>query len=313
VDEKGSLLAACRETGTPYSRAWEWIAKIERKLGVRVVEAKRGGVKGGGMRLTQFGRELLDRYRRAAEKYGIPLGRKIETVVMPELSIMGSHDPILELIVDKLKERGVKDVEVSWIGSAGGLASLMVGDADVAGVHLFDPETGEYNTPYLSRYWLEDRVVVYRGYMREIGFVYRRDLNVKSFKDLVEKKLRFINRNLGSGTRILIDYLIEKELGVEGRKSIEGYGWEVKTHVEVCRAIAEGEADVGVALRYCANLYGLGFTRLTWEWYDFAVSKASLEKKAVKEFIYIIKEELGDIIRGIEGYRLTERSGKVLR
>jgi len=312
IDEKGSLLAACREMKISYSRAWEWIAKVERELGARIVEAKRGGVRGGGMKLTEIGRKLLDEYQTVARRYGFtPIGF-IGEVKMPELSIMGSHDPVLELIVEKVKRRGVEDIEVSWIGSAGGLASLMIGDADIAGIHLFDPKTGEYNLSYLDRYWLKNRVTIYRGYMREIGFVYKGELSIESFREIVDKKLRFINRILGSGTRILIDYLIEKELGPRGRELIKGYEWEVRTHLDVCRAIAEGKADVGVALKYCADLYGLNFTRLTWEWYDFAVSKTSLEKKSVKEFIYVVREEMKDIVRGIKGYKVVEESGRIL-
>ncbi|RLE69865.1 MAG: hypothetical protein DRJ37_07380 [Thermoprotei archaeon] len=312
VDEKGSLLAACRETGIPYSRAWDWIAKVERELGTKIVETKRGGVKGGGMKLTNIGKELLNRYEITARKYGFSPKGVVIGVKMPELSVMGSHDPLLELIVKRIKNRGVEDVEISWIGSAGGLASLMIGDADIAGIHLLEPETGEYNLPYLDRYWLKNRVVVYRGYMREIGLVYRRELSVRSFREIVDKKLRFVNRILGSGTRILINYLVEKELGPRGGELINGYDWEVRTHLDVCRAIAERKADVGVALKYCADLYGLGFTRLKWEWYDFAISKASLKKKSVKEFIYIIREELKDIVSGVNGYKVAGESGEVL-
>ena len=320
IDKKGSLLAACRETGFPYSRAWEWIMKLEKVLGLKIVEAKRGGARRGGMKLTEAGKTLLRKYMEAAIKYKRIEAKGIGTIKakLPELAFMGSHDPLVEIIIEKLEKAGLKDVEISWIGSAGGLASLMIGDADVAGVHLLDPETGKYNVTYLPKYWLENKVVVYRGYMRELGFVYRKGFKIKSFLDVIEKDLRFINRNTGSGTRILIDYLIEKLAAKKERKKayitvlIKGYDNEVKTHTEVCRRIAEGKADVGVALRYVAELYGLSFTSITWEWYDFVVSKGSLNREAVKTFINVIEEQLDELIQGMVGYKTTKESGEIL-
>jgi len=311
VDKRGSLLSASRALGIPYSRAWELISKIERLMGERVIETKRGGRGGGGAKLTEFGRRLLNEYvSKVREVVG---SIDVDELQVGECDVVyaGSHDLQLESLIGEL--RGFGDcVEVHWVGSAGGLASIMLNDADFAGVHLLDPDTRTYNKPYLSRYWLEDRVVLVRGYARELGLVYRRDVRLNSLEDLVNYRL--INRSPGSGTRVFLDLLLEelaKKMGVSRREltsRIPGYDVEARTHLEVASAIARGEADVGVATRWAAEYYGLEFMRLTWENFDFVISKQSLKKPAIKNFIRLL--------RGLEprypGYMRLKNTGRVL-
>ncbi len=212
IEETGSLLTASRIVGVSYSRAWNWIANLEKVLGEKIINPYRGGVGGGGSRLTELGKEILKTYFEY-EKILLGSTPKIEAreIIRPKLAIMGSHDILLEHIVGLLrKKEGLRDIEVAWIGSTGGLASLMLSEADIAGTHLYDEKTGEYNTPFLGRYWLEKRVIVYRGYVREIGWVYRRD-TVFDLGKLFSGELRFINRNLGSGTRVLLDNVLRRE------------------------------------------------------------------------------------------------------
>jgi len=318
VEECGSILAASKAIGIPYSSAWELISRAENILGVKLLERKRGGVRGGGARLTEEGRALLRLYRKYLE--GIKwIQESTSYIVVPDLHIVGSHDPLLSVIARYLESKRGLSVEISWVGSAGGLSLLMIGEGDVATSHLYDPQTRMYNITYLRNYWLEDRVVVIRGYQRELVLGFRPELDIRCFLDVVIQGYRFVNRNLGSGTRMYIEYLIEqcaKELGTsvrEVRRRIIGYGREVKTHEEVARAIVSGEADVGVLLRYVAERYGLKYIHLTWEWYDFVVPVQKLRKKSVEQLIELLESsELERLIKGYSGYRITEETGNVV-
>ena len=319
VERRGSLLSACRAVGAPYSRTWERITWMERLLGARVLEARRGGVGGGGARLTRLGKLLLQRYREASRELesGLPA---LKSKGLPDLVIAGSHDPALELLLGILRRRSRElDVEVAWLGSAGGLAALMLGDAHIAGSHLLDPESGLYNTPFLKRYWLEGRVYVVRGYQRELGLVYRPGTEVSSVSELLEGRLRLINRNPGSGTRVFLDHLLRQaalDKGLEAGeipRRVRGYGHEVRTHVEVARGVASGEGDVGVAVRYAAELYGLNFTRLAWESYDFIIPKTAIRMSPVKLFLETLRSErFRSVLGRLPGYRVSKGFGSII-
>ncbi len=319
IDRGGSILSASRILKIAYSRAWEAIARAERLLGVRLVEPRRGGRSGGGARLTAAGRKLLELY---LEEYRRLLGRRLAVeearIEAPELVYAGSNDLLLEHVFGLMRARGVGSIEVAWIGSAGGLSLLMLGEADLAGIHLYDPETGEYNAPYISRYWLENRVVLVRGYERELGFASR-----KAFEDPVEAivsgRAKLINRNLGSGTRVRLDCLLKERSAELGKpfseliRSIRGYGEEVKTHLDVVRAIASGRADIGLTIRWMAEKYGLNFKPIGWEKFDFAIPVESLKRKPVKAFLKALaSEELRGLVKGLSGYRIGNDSGRIV-
>ncbi|RLG39644.1 MAG: hypothetical protein DRO05_08275 [Thermoproteota archaeon] len=323
IEKYGSLLEASRRSGVPYSRAWEGIAKLERILGSKVIEPRRGGRGGGGTKLTKLGKTVLLEYRKVramvdkcVEGYA---GRTFVQRGVPDLVVAGSNDHALEILIGILREGHPDlDVEIAWIGSAGGLASLMLEEADIAGVHLLDPETGTYNIPYLEKYWLKGRVRVIRGYKREIGIVSRPENRVTDLALLFEGKLKFINRNLGSGTRVLLECLLKKKarergMNVSAFKRIKGFEREVRTHLEVARAVARGEADVGVALRYVAHVYGLSFTPLTWEDYDFVLLESRISKNSVKAFISTLRsDEFRESLEKIPGYRVPPDMGDVI-
>jgi len=323
IEQRGSLLTACRVVGVPYARTWERLARIEEIFGKKLLEAKRGGLGGGGARLTELGKELLKLYLDAETKLGAPLRATPETKVarsMPDLAVMGSNDPALEVLIGILKAKKPDiDIEVSWLGSAGGLAALMMGDAHVAGVHLLDPMTGKYNLPFLSRYWLEDRAVIVRGYQRELGLAFRHDTNVSGISDLLNRNLRLVNRNPGSGTRTLLDHLLKQaalDKGIDPAdvpRLVRNYDREVKTHFEVAKEIATGAADVGMTVRYAAELYGLRFMRIVWEWYDLAVLKEAMRRETVRELIKLLtSKEFMQAIRRMKGYRTTSETGKIV-
>ncbi len=280
IEERGSILAAARILGIPYSRLWERLARAARLLGGPLVEARRGGPRGGGARLTPLGREVLARFRRAYEALtGIPFqaprARGIEG--REGLVYAGSNDILLQRILGELHSSGVA-VEAYWLGSLGGVASVILGDADVAGLHLLDPDTGEYNWPYVKASSGAAHLALVRGYRRRVGFASRDPITVKeAVEGLISGRLRLANRPRGAGTRVLLEKLLGDALksrglppepgGLAGR--VRGWGFEVKTHLEAAEAVARGDADVALVIEPAARILALHFQPVTWEWFDF--------------------------------------------
>lgn len=290
IDETGSILSAAKKLGLSYSRAWSYVAKAERALGVKLVEARKGY--GGGAELTREGRTLLSRYLEFVERR---LGGLEELAGgLCDFVYAGSSDPFMEYLLDRLKEEGFC-VEARWVGSTAGLMMVASGLADVAGTHLFDPLTEDYNVPYIERLGLSTSLVLHKGYMRSIGFVYGRDVGFSGLEDLL--RFRIVNRNAGSGTRALLEHLLDKlafKLGASKRvvaQRLEGYLTEVSTHQEAARRVAEGEADIGLAVAAAAEAYGLQFRQVALERFDVAVSRKSLNKPAVRRLLELIRRE----------------------
>ncbi len=221
-----------------------------------------------------------------------------------DLYIIGSHDIGLDRLIPLLGY----NVKVINVGSLEGLRSVTRGEADIAGIHLVDEETGEYNIPYLERYNVRNAVLV-RGYMREQGLIVAKGNphNIRSLEDVISRGLTIVNRNRGSGTRVLLDMKLKEIARSKGLKfeelvaKIKGYYYEARTHTAVAAAIAQGRADVGVGVRVAAELYNLDFISLGWEYYDFLIPKAKLGKHQVKSFI--------NMLRSVEARRELEKLG----
>ena len=320
IKEKGSILAACRAMGIPYSRGWEMIARLERALGFKVIEATRGGVRRGGTRLTEAGEQLLKVYFEKYEKLAGKREEVLKEAREPDIVVAGSHDPVLEELLEKFREDvSEADIEVSWIGSAGGLSSLMLSEADIAGTHLYDEKTGAYNIPFLERYWLEDKVVVIRGFERSIGFAYHPSIEFRGLDDILESRVRVVNRILGSGTRTYFDILLKKRAAEKKidpsliPRLVKGYSLEVKTHYDVAKTILDGKADVGLTLKYIAEKYGLNYVHIQWENYDLVVHLNSLNKKYVKKLLdYLKSPQAVNTIKTAKGYRLPLNYSKLI-
>ena len=235
-----------------------------------------------------------------------------------DLGFIGSHCPGADLLLSILRKRGEFRVVRINVGSLGGFEAIRSGEADVAGVHALDPETGEYNVGFLEGYSLKGVARLVRGYKRVQGLIVARGnpKGIKGIEDLLRKDVRFVNRNRGSGTRILLDFLIGRLASKEGlpveelRKRINGYDFERKTHSGVAEAVLRGEADVGLGIEYVARIKGLDFIPLTTERYDFLVRIDRLDKHSVKLFLQILKSE--EFIRQLSempGYLVDESIG----
>jgi len=314
LDSVNSLLEASRSLGIPYSRAWEYIAKLERTLKVDIIRVRRGG-RGGSLELTPEGLEVVRFVKRNIRGVVGPLSSFYDV----DVHIAGSDDMLLSSIVGIMKRDYEMNILYSRIGSLRGLFSLLMGDSHIAPIHLIDPDSGEYNISYVRRLGLEGLTYIMFGYYREVGFIYRKNISVESVGDIIENNYRIVNRCKGSGIRILLDKLLREyaeELG-EGLGDIinrvRGYGDEVETHKEAVSRIVEGHADVTLGLRVDASVSGLEFRPLRWESFDFIINKGFVESEKWGDFHGLFKNLVIKLVGSIEGYRLSERFGDLMR
>ncbi len=238
-----------------------------------------------------------------------------------DVSVIGSHCLGLELILSELRSKG-HYVKTVFLGSTGGFKAVSRKEADISGVHALDPETGQYNIPFMERFSLRGKAILVRGYIREQGFIVQRGnpKDIRSIRDLLERDdLTIINRNKGSGTRILFDSLLRKEAKEEGIpfnelvKRIKGYWNEAKSHSAVAAAVYYGIADVGIGIKTAARLYDLDFIHLADERYDFLVRRDSAGKPAVRDFMSLLTEPR--IRRGLEeldGIKVNDDMGRII-
>ncbi|MBI4881228.1 MAG: molybdopterin biosynthesis protein [Planctomycetes bacterium] len=229
------------------------------------------------------------------------LSRDIEA---KDLVFIGSHCVGLDVLVAALRRRGYTARIIS-VGSEAGLRAAKAGECDVAGVHLLDPATGRYNEPFL-----DESVVLLRGYGRMQGVVHRLDdarfagLDCAGFARALPAMhgVVMVNRNRGSGTRLLIDRLL-------GELRPTGHTNEARTHNAVAAAVAAGRADFGVAIATVARDYGLGFLPLAEERYDFVVPRARRERPALRAFAGLLEDAETRALLRARGFLLGEWDG----
>jgi len=240
-----------------------------------------------------------------------------------DLVFIGSHCIGLDILFGCLRRRTpTLSFKIINVGSIGGLQAVKRGEADVAGVHLLDESTGEYNLPFLDQYGIAETATLIRGYNREQGFIVAKGnpKKIKSFEDLLRDDVSFINRNLGSGTRLLIDLNLRKVAEAKGlnlsqlTNRIRGYRIEAKSHSAVALAVLNSKADVGFGIRTSAELYGLDFIKVADEKYDFLIPKRRLERNAVRQFVSELRsiEFRSELERSAPGLVATEETGRVI-
>ncbi|MGC8597417.1 MAG: substrate-binding domain-containing protein [Thermocladium sp.] len=281
VKELGSLNAAALRINVPYASAWEWIHRLEVQLGYRLIEKKRGGINGGGTKLTNKGEEFLDRIE------GI-ISNRID------LSIAGSNDEALNLIIKGISAR----IKNEWIGSLNGLSRVLMMETDVAGIHFLGG-----NEEIIDEMGLSRDIKLIRGYKRSIGLVTRTDLTMKEIIEGIRGgKLKIKNRNLGSGTRMLMDRFMQDNgidpINARASPSV------AYTHSEIVESIRSGEADVGAAIEYAAIKSGLRFTRLTVESFDLIYLRGN-NKPIIRKLESLLEsDQIRETINNMPGYSL---------
>jgi len=228
----------------------------------------------------------------------------------PDLVVMGSHCPGLDILLQLLyRQNGIR-AKTANIGSQGGLTAVSRGEADIAGAHLLDPNTMTYNAPYLAQFGLAGSCLM-KGYRRLQGIMVPRGnpCGIRCLGDIIGRGVIFVNRNRGSGTRVLIDMELSRAAAAKGidfgaiAKHVRGYRWEAKTHSAVGAAISQGRADVGVGVKSVAVSYGLDFIPISDEEYDFIINPSSAEKPAVVAFKACLRsEDFRRAITALPGY-----------
>ena len=220
------------------------------------------------------------------------------------LIVTGSHDPIIDELADLAQRQGCGfRVKSSHVGSMGAITAIKAGQAHMGAIHLLDGDTGTYNVPYVEKYFPEGGAVLRKGVKRVQGFMVApgNPLCIKSLSDLT--RCRFVNRQRGAGTRVLLDHLM-KQNGV-APEQINGYANEKFTHTAVAATVAAGNADAGLGIWSAAKMYGLDFIPLCDEEYDFLVNKSYADHPFVQAFFELLRSAaFSQRLEEMGGYRL---------
>lgn len=206
------------------------------------------------------------------------------------LVVTGSHDPLIDEIANEVNRRGLGFTVVSsHVGSMGAFSAVGAGQAHLGGVHLLDEKTGGYNESWVQKYFPNGGAVLEKGVIRTQGLMVApgNPLDIRAVSDLV--RCRYVNRQRGAGTRVLLDYLLRRE-GISPA-AINGYGNEKYTHTAVAATVAAGNADAGLGIASAARIYGLDFIPLYREEYDFLVGEAFSDDPMVRAFFEILRSE----------------------
>lgn len=226
---------------------------------------------------------------------------------------IGSHDPILDIISTMMNEKDRSlFLSSSHVGSMGGIMAIKKGEAHMAPIHLLDEETGEYNISYIKKYLSDKDINLIKVVSRIQGIMVKKGnpLNIKELKDISEKKVKFVNRQRGAGTRLFLDFML-KDLNINP-EDILGYDREEFTHLSVAASIASGDSDAGLGIYSAAAMMGLDFIPLGQEEYDIAVPRKYIGTEGIKNFIEVItSDEFIEKIKSLGGYDYS-RIGEII-
>ncbi|MBE6817716.1 MAG: molybdopterin biosynthesis protein [Ruminococcaceae bacterium] len=222
------------------------------------------------------------------------------------LIVTGSHDPLIDEVADALAKEGAPfRVCSTHVGSMGAIYAIQGGLAHLGGVHLLDSESGTYNTSYIERFFPEGGAVLLDGVGRVQGLMVQKGnpLGIKTFQDIAAH--RYVNRQRGAGTRILCDYLLEKN-GI-APEDVEGYANEEYTHTAVAALIAAGNADAGLGIYSAAKMYDLDFIPICTETYQFLVDERYRDAPQVQAFLKMLHSPaFAKRLEALGGYALEK-------
>ncbi len=259
-----------------------------------------------------FPKGLIDEWviSSARESVTIP-GKK--TAAENQIVIAGSNDLALELLVKNANLLHPEyTISISNLGSLAGLIALKNGNCNIAASHLLDLETGEYNNSFIKKHFPELKVVILNLAHREQGLIVKKGnpLGIKNLSDLANKKATFVNRQEGSGTRVLLDYRL-KENGINSAE-ISGYDKVAHTHMEVALEVFSGAADAGVGIYATVGLLGLDFIPLATERFDLVIPSDIFTSATVKALRQVLNsEEFKTNISRMGGYEIHD-TGKIM-
>ncbi|MDN5332704.1 MAG: molybdopterin molybdotransferase [Tepidanaerobacteraceae bacterium] len=253
-------------------------------------------------------------------KEGIEEGEYVEVELLKSrdeienaVLMIGSHDVTIDILANEVKRRYPEiTLSSAHVGSMGGIMALMRGEAHMAGIHLLDPETGEYNVPYIKKYLPNRRVFLVNLAYRQQGLMVRKGnpKGVRGIEDLVREDITFVNRQKGAGTRILLDLKL-RELGIDPGR-IKGYGKEEYTHLAVAAAVAGGGADAGLGIMAAARAFDLDFIPVAPERYDIAIPEEFYHTDLMQKILKILRsDEFKKKIESLGGYD-TSMTGELI-
>ncbi len=249
----------------------------------------------------------------AGETVQVELLKNIEDISNTIVSI-GSHDLAMDMIGSLMHRQNSRySLSSAHVGSLGGIMALRRGEAHMAPIHLLDEATGSYNVDYIKRYLSGMDMALIKGVKRVQGMMVRKGnpKGIKDISDLLRGDVRFVNRQKGAGTRILVDYLLAGK-GIK-TEAITGYEREMATHMSVAAAVASGTADMGVGVFSAAKAMDLDFIPIGEEEYDFAVPAKYLVEDMLQLFLDIIRSTAFQRqLSGMGGYGF-DGAGEIIR
>jgi molybdate transport repressor ModE-like protein len=301
IAASASLAAAVVECQISYRAAWGLLREYQRKLGKPLVQLERGR----GAKLTPLGERLIGAERTAARRLvrtlhdlAVELGsvRTADAQAPAQLRLAASHDLVLAALANALPGRFGLRLELSFMGSVHALKEFAEGRADIAGFHvpIASSSDGELSAALRGLQARRNRLI--RFVDREQGLMLPKGnpARVRSLRDVADQRLRFINRQRGSGTRIEIDQLIAREQLTAS--DLVGYANEEFTHRAVAATVASGGADAGFGLRAAAAEHDLAFVPLLKERYFLAVRAKAVEAASVARLIHVLRSPMFALI-----------------
>lgn len=244
---------------------------------------------------------------------------KVETIVpkrqlVNSLLISGTYDIIFELLRNELMQlRPQIRLITNNIGSFQGLKLLKKGLTHLSGIHLFDPESGRFNVPFIEKYLPDLPVVLVRLFDRKLGLIVQAQnpKNVTSLEALTRGDIVFANRNKQSGTRVFLDYYLAKNKIKP--ENIKGYDNEIFTHMSLAQAVASGNCDAGFGIHTAAKAFKLDFIPLFPEEFDLLIPKKIFESSIIQKLLKVItgKKFNKEVLTNLEGYDLS-RTGEII-
>jgi putative molybdopterin biosynthesis protein len=286
------------------------------KVGDRIICTPLG--RGAGLILTLIRADGLLLVPRLNE--GFEAGEMVAVELLrplPEIEettvVIGSHDIALDVLANRLRMAYPGGtLSSAHVGSLGGLLALRRGEAHLAGTHLLDEASGEYNVSYIQKHLPNRGVVLLNLAYREQGFIVApgNPLGIEGFEDLTRDNVRFVNRQRGAGTRVLLDYHLKLQ-GIASERVV-GYDREEYTHMAVAAAVAGGTADCGLGIRAAAIALGLDFVPVAEERYDLCFLKDYWNQPVVQRVLAVIRDpQFQADVQALGGYDLRN-CGKIM-
>lgn len=296
----------------------EWVRVTAGRVGDQIVAAPLS--RGAGVITSLVRADGIVRIPRFSEGVNVGDQVTIELYASPSeidrtIVHIGSHDLTLDLLAQHLAEMGsdpdpskpARSTQRRFVsahaGSLGGLIALRRGEAHLAGSHLLDPATGEYNLSYIKQYLPNVPVVLVTLLRREQGLMVAKGnpKKISSLEDLTRSDVRFVNRQRGAGTRVLLDYRLN-ELGISP-ETVDGYKREEYTHLAVAAAVQSSVADCGLGVRAAARALDLDFVSIEWERYDLVIPKQYYESELLRPLLDLIRgQSFRAAVSQLEGY-----------